>query len=197
MCPCEPRESTCQPLSVKRSNSVTGLAIVIRSEIMDLRRCRPLRLTHLLPSNGEQICHLQAEESKSVTCCRTRPDCDYPGKIGVSRGMRLRRVFLPIRWNHSDSSVQSEDRYLSRHVIDVACAVRTSSRWRRFSMDQSQISKMLASPRIVDDRARSGGLSGVERLTARKPGSRIAQRSVPMDCQIRNHHVRSIANTFS
>jgi len=83
--------------------------------------------------------------------------CDYPGKIGVSRGMRLRRVFLQIRWNHSDSSVQSEDRDLSRHVIDVACAVRTSSRWRRFSMDQSQISKMLASPRIVDDRARSGG----------------------------------------
>jgi len=35
-------------------------------------------------------------------------------------------------------------------------------------------------PRIVDDRARSGGPSGVERLTARKPGPRIAQRSVTM-----------------
>ena len=36
----------------------------------------------------------------------------------------------------------------------------------------------------------SAGPSGVERLTARKPGPRIAQRSVTMDCQIRNHHVR-------
>ena len=78
----------------KTRNSVTGLEIVICREIMDFRRWRPLRLTHLLPCNGEQICHLQAEESKSVTCCRTRPDCDYPGKIGVSRGMRLRRVFF-------------------------------------------------------------------------------------------------------
>ena len=90
----------------------------------------------------------------------------------------------------------SEDRDLSRHVIDVACALRTLSRWRRFSMDQSQIAKMLASPRIVDDRASSGGPSSVERLTARKPGPRIAQRSVTMDCQIRNQHVRYREHIF-
>ena len=142
---------------MKRSNYVTGLEIVIIREIMDVRRWRPLRLTHFLPCKGEQICHLQAEESKNVNCCRTWPDCDYPGKIGVSRGMRLRRVFLQIRWNHSDSSVQSEDRDLSRHVIDVACAVRTRAVGDDLQWIDLRLAKMLASPRIVDDRARSGG----------------------------------------
>lgn len=141
---------------------------------MDFRRWRRLRLTHFLPCNGEQICHLQAEESKSINCCRTWPYCDYPGKIDFSRGLHLRLGFLPFRWNPSDSLVQSEDRDLFQHVIDVACAVRTLSRWRRSSMDRSRISKMLASPRIVDDRARSGGPSDVERLTARKLGPRSA-----------------------
>jgi hypothetical protein len=42
----------------------------------------------------------------------------------------------------------------------------------------------------------SAGPSGVERLTARKPGPRIAQRSVTMDCPIRNNHVRYREHIF-
>ena len=70
--------------------------------------------------------------------------------------------------------MQSVDRDLSPQVIVAACAVRTSILWRRLSKDRSQISKKFASQRIVDDLARAGSPSGVERLTAGKPAPRSA-----------------------
>jgi hypothetical protein len=61
---------------------------------------------------------------------------------------------------------------LSQQVIDAARAVRTSILWRRSSKDQSQIAKKFAFRRIDDYLATASSPSGVERLTAEKPGPR-------------------------